>query len=272
MHIGNTSVLEFVSRTRSGRCATFARVGLAAAIACAPVAGLLAQGTQTSRSQKTPPDTQRQVTTARLIVPVTGTLGTTSAPTTAATDPVTTQAAPVATPILAPTTTATGSFSIQRFTRTTDDSLAAFGTLTLSFTDPTSNTPRTIVTQSIVPLTKSGSGATAVAPVNQAQPITPVNQAQPITPVNQAQPIRATTQPAAATQECETLSLVLSPLQLDLLGVSIQLKETNLDFTVMPGTSGQLGSQLCDVGKQFDSGAIPSEIMKTLNTLLETVG
>jgi hypothetical protein len=151
-------------------------------------------------------------------------------------------------------TTATGSFSIQRFARTTDDSLAAFGTLSLSFTDPTSNALRTIVTQTIVPLKKSTGGTAAVAPENQAVPISPTTQSSP------------------ATQDCQTLRLLLGPLQLDLLGTSIQLKEMNLDFTAMPGASTQLGTQLCDVNKQFDASAPPSETMKTLNTLLDTVG
>ena len=88
----------------------------------------------------------------------------------------------------------TGSFAIQRFARTTEDSVAAVGTLTLNLTDPATNAARTIITQAAMPLAKSGD--TTIPGGTAGQP-----------------------QPTGATA-CGTLSMVLGPLELTLLGLS----------------------------------------------------
>ena len=140
----------------------------------------------------------------------------------------------------------TGSFAIQRFARTTEDSVAAVGTLTLNLTDPATNAARTIITQAAMPLAKSGD--TAVPGGTAGQP-----------------------QPTGATA-CGTLSMVLGPLELTLLGLSFQLNEVNVDFAVVPGTGERLGNLLCEVTSQVDGAARPAELVKTLNTLLDTIG
>ena len=106
-------------------------------------------------------------------MPVTGTVGTTpTAPEGEA----------------AATLQVTGSFAIQRFARTTEDSVAAVGTLTLNLMDPATNAARTIVTQVALPLAKSGD--TAIPAGTAGQP-----------------------QPTGATA-CGTLSMVLGPVEL----------------------------------------------------------
>jgi hypothetical protein len=228
MHTGSTSVLAFPSRTRSVGCAMIVRVGLAAAVACAPVTAALAQGTQAPRNnQQRQTESQRQPAPGRLIVPVSATLGTATTPTT----PTAEDAAST------PTSTVTGSFSIQRFARTTEEAVAAVGTLTLSFEDPTSNAPRTIVTQVAMPLARSSD----------------------------------TTAPATSAA-CETLSLVLGPLDVNLLAVDVHLEEVNVDLTVVQGAGERLGNLLCDATRLIDRAAAPAELVKTLNTLLDTIG
>lgn len=218
------------------RSPTLVRIGLAAAIACAPVTAALAQGTQPPRNNQ-----QRQPTPGRLSVPVSGTLGVPATPTTPAPQGEVTAAADV-----------TGSFSIQRFARTTEDAVAAAGTLTLSFTDPSSNSLRTIVTQIALPLGK----ASAAAPESLPGPI--------------AANARGST--AATTQACETLNLALGPLDVSLLGMAVHLDQVNLDLTVVPGASERLGKLLCDVSGLIGGTADPAEVANTLNTLLDMIG
>jgi hypothetical protein len=140
-----------------------------------------------------------------------------------------------------------GSFSIQRFARTTDGGVAAVGTLTVNLVDPASAMPRTIVTQVAMPVTRSGDAAALGGITSQAS------------------------SPASA-RACETLSLTLESIELELLGMAIQLDQVNVDFTVVPGTSARLGVVLCGATGLMDSGVNPVERTNILNSLLETIG
>jgi hypothetical protein len=239
MHTGSTSVLEFGPRSRSGS-AIVARVGLAVAIACVPVTGAFAQETQApSRKTLQQGQTESQSRPAgRLIVPITGTL--------AAASPATPPAAVQAD--IAPAVT--GLFAIQRFARTTDGRVAAVGTLTLSFTDPASNKVRTVITPGAMPLDREGATGT---PDEQPQPAGVSPQASP----------------SAITQGCETMSLVLGGVDLDLPGRAIQLDDVNVDLVQSAGE--RQGTQLCAIAGLMD-GARPAELVKALNTLLDTMG
>jgi hypothetical protein len=88
------------------------------------------------------------------------------------------------------------------------------------------------------------------------------------------QPIGSGSQTTAttATPTCETLSLVLGPLQLDLPGNAVQLNEANVDFLVVPGANRRLGNVLCDVNSLMERSAGPQEVVRMLNTLLDLVG
>jgi hypothetical protein len=144
-----------------------------------------------------------------------------------------------------------GSFSIQRFARITDGGVAAVGTLTVNLVDPASATPRTIVTQVALPVTRTGDPPTADSPAGVASQ-----------PASSPAPARA----------CETLSLTLESVQVELLGMAIQLDSRQIDFTVVPGTSARLGTLLCGVTGLMDSGVNPTERTNILNSLLETIG
>jgi len=167
-----------------------------------------------------------------LLVPVTGTIG-----------PSTTT--PDAEAEVAATPPVTGSFAIQRFARTTDDTVAAVGTLTVTFADPTTNAARTIITQVAIPLATSGN-------------------ATPGSSAGQPQPIGAT--------GCGTLSLVLGPLDLTLPGLTVRLDKVTVDFAEVDGTGSRLGDLLCAVTSLVAGAARPVELVKTLNTLLDTIG
>ncbi len=249
MHTGSTSVLEFTTPRRSHRWTAFVRVGLAAAMAGAPVTAALAQSQQgaannpqseqAAKNRQGQTEGQRRPTPGRLVVPVTGTLETSATPATPTTPAGDATAAP----------TVAGTFAIQRFARTTEDAVAAVGTLTLTFTDPTTAAARTIITQVAMPLARSGE----------------------TTPPTEPSPAGANRQ-AAATQPCETLSLVLGPIALNPLGVGVQLDETNVDLTVVQGAGQRLSGLLCHVTGLIGGTAAPAELVNTLNSLLDMLG
>ena len=153
----------------------------------------------------------------------------------------------------------TGSFSIRRFAQTTTGDLAAVGILTLSLTDPTTNGARTIVTQATLPVARFGDEATPPTP-SPAQP--PVSTPrQPL--------LGADASDASASQGCETLNLMLGPVDLDLLGMAVRLDQVNIEF--IPRGTGRLGLLLCGASVIGD-GVSPVERMNILNTLLDAVG
>ena len=263
MSIGSTSVLAFTPRPRhrSRPAAACVRVALAAAIAGAPATAALAQSTQTTptqaqngrtRSAPTPTaessltrkiEGQRQLTPGRLVVPVTGTPGRTAA--TAADGREESAAAAV-----------NGSFAIQRFARTTEDAVAAVGTLTLTFTDRTTNAARTIVTQAAMPLTRS---ADIAAPAGSNQPSA---GGAPVT----------SSATAPSTQACETLRLVLGSIDIAPLGVAVQIDRVDVDVTALPGVGERLGALLCDVTSQIAGTTPAAELVTALNALLDMLG
>jgi len=89
----------------------------------------------------------------------------------------------------------------------------------------------------------------------------------------QVQPIRSVSPDASsAGRPCETLSLVLGAIQLDLLGNSVQLNEASVDFIALPGIGDRFGNLLCDVSGRMDGSASSTELVRMLNTLLEAIG
>ena len=114
--------------------------------------------------------------------------------------------------------------------------------MTLNLTDPGSSAARTIVTQAAMPVSMS-----ADTPADPAVP-------QPSDP---------------AAQGCETLSLVLGGVEIELLGMTVQLNQVNLDF--VPRSSGRLGILACGATSVIGNGVSPTEQVNILNTLLDTV-
>lgn len=238
---------------------TFIRVGLAAAITCAPVTAALAQSTQGAQSrqgtasrpqgQETGTNSQgqtegqRRPAPGRLVVPVTGTLKATATPGAPTTPPAAgTPSGAESAVSVAPTVD--GTFAIQRFARTTEDAVAAVGTLALTIVDPETAASRTVVTQVAMPLANSG----APAPAPAANP--------------QALTVRA----------CETLSLALGPVALNLPGAAVELHEANVDLTVVAGTGDRLSGVLCEVADLIERTAPASQLAATLNRLLDVLG
>jgi hypothetical protein len=73
----------------------------------------------------------------------------------------------------------------------------------------------------------------------------------------------------AIAQGCETTSLVLGGVDLDLAGRAIKLADATVDL--VPSASERQGTPLCDVGVLMDR-ALPAELVKALNSLLDTMG
>lgn len=76
-----------------------------------------------------------------------------------------------------------------------------------------------------------------------------------------------------ANATCEILSLQLGPLDLNLLGLRIQLSQVNLDITAEQGSGNLLGNLLCQVAKIFDSpGRALGRLANLLNQILGALG
>jgi hypothetical protein len=220
-----------------------ARVGLAATIACAPVTSALAQPTPARQNdQQGQTGAQRQPTPGRLTVPITGTFGALSPPT------ISTREGSAVAPDV------TGTFTIQRFARTTDDGVAAVGTLTLSLADSSSSSARTVITQVAMSMARPGDAVAG----DGAGP----------------EPIGAAVAPAAEplTRACEALSLVLGPLDLAMAGATVRVHQVNVDLAVVPGVGERLRDMLCQVTALMDGAARPADLVQALNALLDTLG
>lgn len=137
---------------------------------------------------------------------------------------------------------ADGTFTIRRF-ELVDSSVHAVGTLTMSRKD------RTVATVLSVPV-RFGSGASGKE--NKASSVS-------------VGPSLASAETPAAT--CNILNLTLGPLDLDLLGLRVQLDQVNLDITGETGEGKLLGNLLCAVAGLLDGGPL-DQLVATLNQLL----
>jgi hypothetical protein len=101
----------------------------------------------------------------------------------------------------------------------------------------------------------------------------PVNNSSAITAGGAARDTRA-----RAAQACQILHLVLGPLDLNLLGLRVQLNQVVLDITAVPGAGNLLGNLLCDVTNALNPGALSaltsnlSQIAALLNSLTGLLG
>jgi hypothetical protein len=210
------------------------RVLLAVLMVAMPMTAATAQARQRTGAEQQA-DEQRGNSKGTLTVPVSGTVR------------------PEANPALS--SALTGTVTITRFIRS-GDAIVAVGTLTASFTDPVANAARTIVTQVSLPVDRQASGGQAV--VAEA-----VAEADDV-------PVRG---PAVAMQAaCDILHLVLGPLDLDLLGLRIQLNQVVLDITAVPGAGNLLGNLLCAIVGLLDPPGALGELIALLNRLLDILG
>ena len=144
-----------------------------------------------------------------------------------------------------------GTLAIQRFARS-GDGVVAVGTLTASYTDPATGAVRTIITNVSVPLDRQLSAGQAPAPA-------PAVQEDDV-------PLHG---PAVAMQPaCDILHLVLGPLDLNLLGLRVQLNQVVLDITAVPGAGNLLGNLLCAIVGLLDGPGPLARLVGLLNELL----
>jgi len=64
-------------------------------------------------------------------------------------------------------------------------------------------------------------------------------------------------QDVQAQAVCDILHLQLGPLDLNLLGLRVQLNQVNLDITAIPGAGNLLGNLLCAVAGLLDGPSLP---------------
>ncbi len=74
------------------------------------------------------------------------------------------------------------------------------------------------------------------------------------------------------TGSCQILRLVLGPLDLNLLGLRVQLNRVVLDITAEAGPGNLLGNLLCAVARLLDRGGALSQLSGLLNRILGVLG
>ena len=82
-----------------------------------------------------------------------------------------------------------------------------------------------------------------------------------------SQIVTTTVGTAQADAACDILNLDLGPLDLNILGLRIQLNEVQLDITAVPGAGNLLGNLLCAVAGLLDGNAAGG-LANLLNRLL----
>jgi hypothetical protein len=129
----------------------------------------------------------------------------------------------------------TGTLVIQRFARTANQ-VVAVGIVNGVVTDTTTGVASNVIRQVRVPLDTSGGGEVSVAAV------------------------------------CSVLSLVLGPLNLDLLGLVVDLNQVVLNIDAVSGAGNLLGNLLCAITGLLD-GTPPLGLLTTLlNQVLAILG
>jgi hypothetical protein len=76
----------------------------------------------------------------------------------------------------------------------------------------------------------------------------------------------------AQQQACSILHLELGPLDLNPLGLRIQLNHVVLDITAVPGAGNLLGNLLCAIVGLLDGPGPLAQIVALLNQLLDILG
>jgi hypothetical protein len=74
------------------------------------------------------------------------------------------------------------------------------------------------------------------------------------------------------SQACDILNLDLGPLNLDVLGLVVDLSDVQLDITAVPGAGNLLGNLLCAVAGLLDRGGPLLGLSSLLNRVLTGLG
>jgi hypothetical protein len=67
---------------------------------------------------------------------------------------------------------------------------------------------------------------------------------------------------------CDILSLVLGPLDLDILGLQVHLDRVVLNIDAEPGPGNLLGNLLCAVAGLLDHSGVLTQVRQILNSIL----
>jgi hypothetical protein len=82
--------------------------------------------------------------------------------------------------------------------------------------------------------------------------------------------------PPEEPRSCRILDLDLGPLDLDLLGLRVQLNRVELDITAEPGPGNLLGNLLCAVTALLDgldlAGILGDLLQQLLDALIDVIG
>jgi hypothetical protein len=76
---------------------------------------------------------------------------------------------------------------------------------------------------------------------------------------------------ASGVVNCQILDLVLGPLDLNLLGLRVQLNKVLLNITAVPGSGALLGNLLCAVVHLLDGPAFLANVAALLNQILDII-
>lgn len=90
--------------------------------------------------------------------------------------------------------------------------------------------------------------------VAAAHALTARARRNPIRPLAFSVPLRAVTAAQSSTPSCHVLTLILGPLNLDLLGLVVDLDKVNLVITAVRG-QGTLGDTFCQLADNNTSGS-----------------
>jgi hypothetical protein len=74
--------------------------------------------------------------------------------------------------------------------------------------------------------------------------------------------------PGVSAASCDILNLVLGPLDLNLLGLEVHLKQVVLDIVAVSGAGNLLGNLLCAVAGLLDGPGPLGQISALLNQIL----
>ena len=95
---------------------------------------------------------------------------------------------------------------------------------------------------------------------------------------NVAMPVLVNSTPtgrASASATCQVLNLTLGPLDLNLLGLRVQLNQVHLQITAISGPGNLLGNLLCGVAGLLDNSAVGTltsgQVAQLLNIVLTLV-
>ena len=135
-----------------------------------------------------------------------------------------------------PDATFAGTLVIQRFARVANQ-IVAVGFVNGVLTDTASGVTSNVIRQVRVPLDTSGTGGDV-----------------------------------SAAAVCSILSLVLGPLNLDLLGLVIDLNQVVLNIDAVSGAGNLLGNLLCAVTNLLNGGGSLTLITNLLNQILAILG